>query len=190
MTEECLRRDRAGQPDAERVHPRHGGPGAPAGARGGPRARRRPRSRDRCTACRSRSRTCSTSAARRPPPRRACARVTSPNVTRPAVAHLRQAGAVFIGKTNLHEFAFGTTNEDSAFGPVAEIRTIRRGRPAGRAAGRRQASWPEWPSRPSAPIPAGRSGFRRRRAARSDSSRPTTKYRPTASCRCRARWIM
>ena len=36
----------------------------------------------------------------------------------PAVAHLRQAGAVFIGKTNLHEFAFGTTNEDSAFGPA------------------------------------------------------------------------
>jgi aspartyl-tRNA(Asn)/glutamyl-tRNA(Gln) amidotransferase subunit A len=35
-----------------------------------------------------------------------------------AVAHLRQAGAVFVGKTNLHEFAFGTTNEDSAFGPA------------------------------------------------------------------------
>ena len=35
-----------------------------------------------------------------------------------AIAHLRQAGAVFIGKTNLHEFAFGTTNEDSAFGPA------------------------------------------------------------------------
>jgi aspartyl-tRNA(Asn)/glutamyl-tRNA(Gln) amidotransferase subunit A len=34
----------------------------------------------------------------------------------PAIAHLRQAGAVFVGKTNLHEFAFGTTNEDSAFG--------------------------------------------------------------------------
>ena len=32
---------------------------------------------------------------------------------------LREAGAVLIGKTNLHEFAFGTTNEDSAFGPVA-----------------------------------------------------------------------
>jgi aspartyl-tRNA(Asn)/glutamyl-tRNA(Gln) amidotransferase subunit A len=32
------------------------------------------------------------------------------------IAHLRQAGAVFVGKTNLHEFAFGTTNEDSAFG--------------------------------------------------------------------------
>ncbi|HEX3645167.1 MAG TPA: amidase, partial [Vicinamibacterales bacterium] len=34
----------------------------------------------------------------------------------PAIAHLRLAGAVFVGKTNLHEFAFGTTNEDSAFG--------------------------------------------------------------------------
>src|SRR4051812_39994503 len=33
-----------------------------------------------------------------------------------SIAHLRQGGAVFLGKTNLHEFAFGTTNEDSAFG--------------------------------------------------------------------------
>src|SRR5688572_29767522 len=33
-------------------------------------------------------------------------------------ARLREAGAVFIGKTNLHEFALGTTNEDSAFGAV------------------------------------------------------------------------
>jgi aspartyl-tRNA(Asn)/glutamyl-tRNA(Gln) amidotransferase subunit A len=31
---------------------------------------------------------------------------------------LRDAGAIFIGKTNLHEFALGTTNEDSAYGPV------------------------------------------------------------------------
>jgi aspartyl-tRNA(Asn)/glutamyl-tRNA(Gln) amidotransferase subunit A len=36
----------------------------------------------------------------------------------PAITHLRQAGAVIIGKTNLHEFAFGTTSEDSAFGPA------------------------------------------------------------------------
>jgi aspartyl-tRNA(Asn)/glutamyl-tRNA(Gln) amidotransferase subunit A len=36
----------------------------------------------------------------------------------PVVARLRAAGAVLIGKTNLHEFAFGTTNEDSAFGPA------------------------------------------------------------------------
>jgi aspartyl-tRNA(Asn)/glutamyl-tRNA(Gln) amidotransferase subunit A len=31
-------------------------------------------------------------------------------------ARLRQAGAVFVGKTNLHEFAFGTTTEDTAYG--------------------------------------------------------------------------
>ena len=34
------------------------------------------------------------------------------------IAYLRQAGAVFLGKTNLHEFAFGTTSEESAFGPA------------------------------------------------------------------------
>jgi aspartyl-tRNA(Asn)/glutamyl-tRNA(Gln) amidotransferase subunit A len=36
----------------------------------------------------------------------------------PIVSRLRQAGAVIVGKTNLHEFALGTTNEDSAFGPA------------------------------------------------------------------------
>jgi aspartyl-tRNA(Asn)/glutamyl-tRNA(Gln) amidotransferase subunit A len=36
----------------------------------------------------------------------------------PITQRLREAGAVFVGKTNLHEFAFGTTNEDSGFGPA------------------------------------------------------------------------
>jgi aspartyl-tRNA(Asn)/glutamyl-tRNA(Gln) amidotransferase subunit A len=36
----------------------------------------------------------------------------------PAVAHLRLHGAVFVGRTNMHEFAMGTTSEDSGFGPV------------------------------------------------------------------------
>src|SRR5688500_4271250 len=36
----------------------------------------------------------------------------------PVVTRLKEAGAVLIGKTNLHEFALGTINEDSAFGPA------------------------------------------------------------------------
>ncbi|MEO5820262.1 MAG: amidase [Vicinamibacteraceae bacterium] len=35
----------------------------------------------------------------------------------PVVTRLREAGAVIIGKTNLHEFALGPTSEDSAYGP-------------------------------------------------------------------------
>jgi aspartyl-tRNA(Asn)/glutamyl-tRNA(Gln) amidotransferase subunit A len=47
----------------------------------------------------------------------------------PVTAALRQAGAVLIGKCNLHEFAFGTTSDESAFGPV------RHPQDPGRAAG-------------------------------------------------------
>ena len=36
----------------------------------------------------------------------------------PIITRLRAAGAVIVGKTNLHEFALGTTSEDSGFGPV------------------------------------------------------------------------
>lgn len=36
----------------------------------------------------------------------------------PVIKSLREAGAVIIGKTNLHEFALGTTSEDSAYGAV------------------------------------------------------------------------
>ena len=36
----------------------------------------------------------------------------------PAAARLRDAGAVLLGKTNLHEFAFGTTSDETAYGAV------------------------------------------------------------------------
>jgi aspartyl-tRNA(Asn)/glutamyl-tRNA(Gln) amidotransferase subunit A len=51
----------------------------------------------------------------------AASRVRSGAVAREdarCVAHLRAAGAVFVGKTNLHEYALGTTSGDSAFGAV------------------------------------------------------------------------
>ena len=36
----------------------------------------------------------------------------------PVAARLRAAGAVFVGKCNLHEFGLGTTGEESAYGPA------------------------------------------------------------------------
>jgi aspartyl-tRNA(Asn)/glutamyl-tRNA(Gln) amidotransferase subunit A len=54
-------------------------------------------------------------------PTTAASRVRDGHVARrdaTVVGRLREAGAIFVGKTNLHEFALGTTNEDSAYGPV------------------------------------------------------------------------
>lgn len=41
-----------------------------------------------------------------------------PHTDAPAVAHLRAAGVVLVGKCNMHEFAMGTTTDDSGFGPT------------------------------------------------------------------------
>jgi aspartyl-tRNA(Asn)/glutamyl-tRNA(Gln) amidotransferase subunit A len=40
----------------------------------------------------------------------------------PVVRRLREAGAIVIGKTNLHEFAFGTTSDETAFGAIRHPR--------------------------------------------------------------------
>ncbi len=54
-------------------------------------------------------------------PTTAASRVRAGHIARSdalMVTRLREAGAVIIGKTNLHEFALGTTSDESAFGPV------------------------------------------------------------------------
>jgi len=50
------------------------------------------------------------------------------------IVALREAGAVLIGKTNLHEFAFGTTNEESAYGPARNPHDVSRS-PGGSSGG-------------------------------------------------------
>lgn len=54
-------------------------------------------------------------------PTTACSKVLAgyvPGADATAVAYLRAAGAIVIGKTNMHEWAYGGTNEVSAFGPA------------------------------------------------------------------------
>jgi aspartyl-tRNA(Asn)/glutamyl-tRNA(Gln) amidotransferase subunit A len=50
------------------------------------------------------------------------------------VSRLRDAGAVLIGKCNLHEFALGITNDESAFGPARNPRDTNRS-PGGSSGG-------------------------------------------------------
>ncbi len=52
-------------------------------------------------------------------PTTACSRIYPDNpvgLDSAMVAKLRRAGAIVIGKTNMHEWAYGATNEESAFG--------------------------------------------------------------------------
>lgn len=48
----------------------------------------------------------------------AALRGSQPDADAPVVALLRDAGAVLIGKTNMHEYAFGVTNNNASFGPA------------------------------------------------------------------------
>jgi aspartyl-tRNA(Asn)/glutamyl-tRNA(Gln) amidotransferase subunit A len=62
-------------------------------------------------------------------PTTAASRVLASNIAKedaPLVARLREGGAILIGKTNLHEFALGTTSEDSAYGAVHNPRDLTR----------------------------------------------------------------
>src|ERR1700730_14862939 len=103
-------------------------------------------------------------------------------------ANLWRDGAVLLGKTNNDEFAMGSSNETSAFGPVTSP-WRRKGSnaplvPGGSSGGSAAGGWAAgFASAPPAPTPAPRSASRRRLAASSASSRPTAAARAGGSWR-------
>ena len=98
---------------------------------------------------------------------------------------LREAGAIVIAKTNLHEFAVWGETVSSIGRPDAQSVRPRRARPAARAA----APGPAWrrtsARSASAPTPSTRSVRRHRRTAWSGCGRRSAWSAARASCRTR-----
>ena len=139
----------------------------------------------RSPASRSASRTCSAPPACAPPPARTSSTNFVPTYELTVTANLWRDGAVLLGKLNNDEFAMGSSNETSYFGPVvspwrrrgSDAKLVPGGSSGGSAAAVAAGSAPARP----APTPAARSASRRPSPASSASSRPMAAARAGAS---------
>ena len=161
------RRHRGGQPGAQRLCAADARARAGAG-QGERQAHRRRARRARSKACRSATRICSAPKGMRTT---ACSKILDdfkPTYELTVGANLWDAGAVMLGKLNNDEFAMGSSNETSAFGPVVNP-VAAQGQDdatsscrAARRAARRRPSPPTSASPRPRPTPAARSASRRR----------------------------
>ena len=103
---------------APRLQPRAGRRGPGRGRRDRPPGSPRARTRARWPACPSPSRTTCAPGASPPRARRRILEGWRPPYDATVVDRLRAAGAIVVGKTNLDEFAMGSSTENSAFGPT------------------------------------------------------------------------
>ena len=183
------RRGRGGA-GAERLHGRDAGGCAGGGRRGG-----RGAGRGRAQAARRRAAGHQGSVRTRGVQTTAGSRILEgfkPDYESTVTANLSQAGAGMLGKLNMDEFAMGSSNETSAYGPV--ISPWRRSdggnaalAPGGSRAARRRRS--RRGSRPGVPgpTPAARSASPPPSPASAGSSRPTAAARAGASSPSQAR---
>ena len=140
---------------------------------------------DRCTACRSRTRTCTTGQAASRPAARSCAPTGARAYTATALTRLDAAGAIELGRLVMVEFAMGPHGYNENY-PQCRNPWNPQYIPCGSSSGSGVAVAAAWCMGRWARIPAARSAAPAAVSAWSAWCRPTAASAATARCRCRS----